>query len=54
MTWLANELSLVGDMLREGETVTTGTCITPAPVVVGDTVTADFLKFGRVEAELVR
>jgi 2-keto-4-pentenoate hydratase len=53
LTWLANELSLVGDMLREGETVTTGTCITPAAVVAGDTVTADFFEFGRVEAELV-
>jgi len=54
LTWLANELSLVDDMLREGETVTTGTCITPAAVVVGDTVTADFFEFGRVEAQMVR
>jgi len=54
LTWLANELSLVGDMLREGQTVTTGTCITPAAVVGGDTVTADFFEFGRVEAELAR
>lgn len=54
LTWLANELSLVGDMLREGETVTTGTCVTPAAVLVGDTVTADFFEFGRVEVELVR
>ena len=54
LTWLANELSLVGDTLRAGETVTTGTCITPVGVFVGDTVTADFFEFGRVEAELAR
>jgi 2-keto-4-pentenoate hydratase len=53
LTWLANELSLVGDSLREGETVTTGTCITPAAIVIGETVAADFAEFGRVEAQLV-
>jgi 2-keto-4-pentenoate hydratase len=53
LTWIANELSLVGDMLRRGETVTTGTCIAPAQVDAGDHVVADFGEFGRVETRLV-
>jgi len=53
LTWIANELSLVGDMLRGGETVTTGTCIAPAAVAAGDHVVADFGEFGRVETRLV-
>ena len=50
LTWIANELSLVGDGLREGDTITTGTCIAPAPVAVGDICVADFGDFGKVEA----
>ncbi len=50
LTWIANELSLIGDMLRTGEMVTTGTCIAPAPVVAGDHVVADFGVYGQVEA----
>jgi 2-keto-4-pentenoate hydratase len=53
LTWIANELSLVGDMLRSGETITTGTCIAPAAVAAGDHVVADFGEFGRVETRLV-
>ena len=53
LTWIANELSLVGDMLRGGETITTGTCIAPAAVAAGDHVVADFGEFGRVETRLV-
>lgn len=53
LTWIANELSLTGDMLRAGEIITTGTCITPAEVAVGDHVIADFGVFGRVETRLV-
>ena len=53
LTWIANELSLMGDTLRSGETITTGTCIAPAPIAPGDHVVADFGVFGRVEARLV-
>lgn len=53
LAWIANELSLTGDMLRSGETITTGTCITPAPVTAGDHVIADFGAFGRVETRMV-
>lgn len=52
LTWIANELSLTGDILREGETVTTGTCIVPTAIAPGDHIVADFGEFGRVEAHL--
>jgi 2-keto-4-pentenoate hydratase len=49
LTWIANELSRLGVALREGEVVTTGTCMQPLDVLPGDHVTADFGRFGRVE-----
>jgi len=52
LTWIANELSLIGDRLRGGETVTTGTCITPAVIAAGDHMVADFGVFGRVETRV--
>ena len=52
LTWIANELSLVGDMLRKGETITTGTCIIPVEVAAGDQAMADFGAFGRVETRM--
>jgi len=53
LTWIANELSLIGDGLRSGDTITTGTCIAPAPVAVGERCVADFGEFGKVEASFV-
>jgi len=53
LTWIANELSLAGDMLKKGETITTGTCVVPVPVAAGDQAAADFGAFGRVETRLV-
>jgi 2-keto-4-pentenoate hydratase len=53
LTWIANELSVMGGMLRAGETITTGTCIAPVAIALGDRVSADFGEFGRVEATLV-
>lgn len=52
LTWIANELSLTGDMLRAGQVITTGTCIVPAKIVQGDSVFADFGIFGFAEARL--
>lgn len=54
LAWIANELSLVGEGLGRGDTITTGTCIVPAPVAVGDHCVADFGEFGKVEASFVR
>jgi 2-keto-4-pentenoate hydratase len=49
LTWMANELREVGETLRAGQFVTTGTCIVPIPVAPGDSVRMDFGVFGSVE-----
>ena len=48
LTWLANELSSLGVTLAAGQTVTTGTCVTPMAIEPGDVVAADFGDLGRV------
>lgn len=48
LTWLANELRLLGLTLRAGEVVTTGTCHPPLPIQSGDLVAADFGSLGKV------
>ncbi len=52
LTWIVNELSVVGETLRAGHVVTTGTCLVPVEIAPGDNVIADFGLFGRVEARL--
>ena len=49
LAWIANELSTYGEGLRAGEVVITGTCLTPVPVVAGDSVKMDFGDFGALE-----
>ena len=49
LTWLANELSLLGIALAEGQVVTTGTCVVPLPVGPADHAFADFGTLGSVE-----
>lgn len=51
LTWLANELSGLGLTLRQGDVVTTGTCIIPLPVKARARVTADFGRLGSVEVQ---
>jgi 2-keto-4-pentenoate hydratase len=48
LTWLANELRLLGVTLRAGQVVTTGTCHPPLPIQSGDHVAADFGTLGQV------
>jgi 2-keto-4-pentenoate hydratase len=48
LTWLVNELSGLGETLKEGQVVTTGTCMVPLEVAPGDSVRADFGDFGAV------
>ena len=48
LAWLVNELSQYGTTLRAGEVVTTGTCLVPLPVSVGDRVRGDFGILGEV------
>jgi 2-keto-4-pentenoate hydratase len=53
LTWLANELSTLEIALREGEIVTTGTCVVPIPIAPGDVVTGDYGDFGTIEVQFV-
>ena len=48
LTWLVNELSSLGIAIREGEVVTTGTCLVPLPITPGARVRCDFGAFGAV------
>ncbi len=52
LTWIVNELAVVGETLRAGHVVTTGTCLVPVEIAPGDHVVADFGLFGSVEARL--
>ena len=52
LAWIANELSALGDGLKAGEVVTTGTCVVPFAVAPGDRIRADFGDLGSVEASV--
>ncbi len=54
LTWLANELSGLGIGLAAGQTVITGTCMTPLELQDGDMVDADFGHLGRVSVRIDR
>ncbi len=49
LTWMVNELNAHGMTLKQGEYVTTGTCIIPIPVKPGDTVVGDYGDFGKMK-----
>ena len=53
LAWIANELCAYGDGLRSGDVVITGTCLTPVPVVTGDSIKMDFGAFGALEVGFV-
>lgn len=50
LTWLVNELSRLGITLREGQVVTTGTCVVPLSIEPGVEMVADFGALGTVSA----
>ena len=52
LTWLANELSMLGIGLRAGDWASCGTCMMPLAVLAGDRVVADYGAFGRIEMGL--
>ncbi len=54
LTWLVNELRALGIALREGDLVSTGTCMVPLQVQPGDTVQADFGALGALTVRLSR
>ncbi len=53
LVWLVNELSQLNIPLRAGQVVTTGTCLTPMPIVPGDRVRCEFGVLGTVEVAFV-
>ena len=48
LTWLINNLALIGKSLPKNYIVSTGTCTKAIPIAVGDKVTADFGNLGNV------
>jgi 2-keto-4-pentenoate hydratase len=48
LTWLANHLAQRGIGVKEGDIVTTGTCITPAAIAPGDQMVAEFAGLGHL------
>ena len=52
LTWLANERAKRGPVLRAGDVITTGTCITPLAIAAGDAIVAEFPGLGRVSVNL--
>lgn len=53
LAWIANDRVLRQEPLREGDIVTTGTCIVPAAISPGDSLLADFGAMGAVELHMV-
>ena len=52
LAWLVNELSQIGETLRAGQVVTTGTCVVPLEITAGDHVVCDFGELGAVESRI--
>lgn len=52
LLWLVNELSNQGMSLREGQIVSTGTCVDPMPITSGDYIEGDFGSFGSVDVKI--
>ncbi|HKX64921.1 MAG TPA: fumarylacetoacetate hydrolase family protein [Rhizomicrobium sp.] len=52
LTWLANELSRHGMALKAGQVVTTGTCVKPLAIAVGDQIQGDLGILGKVSVSI--
>ncbi len=52
LTWLANERAKRGPVLKAGDIITTGTCITPLHIDAGDAILAEFPGLGEVAVKL--
>jgi 2-keto-4-pentenoate hydratase len=52
LTWLANELSCHGMMLKAGQVVTTGTCAKPLAIAAGDRIEGDLGILGRISVTI--
>ena len=52
LTWLANELSRHGMRLKAGQVVTTGTCVKPLAIAVGERIEGDLGILGKVSVTI--
>lgn len=52
LTWIVNELSGLGITLKQGQLVTTGTCMVPLDILPGDHVHADCGALGTIEVRI--
>jgi 2-keto-4-pentenoate hydratase len=52
LTWLANELSRHGMSLKAGQVVTTGTCVKPLAIAVGERIEGDLGILGKVSVTI--
>lgn len=52
LTWLANELSRHGMTLKAGQVVTTGTCVKPLAIAVGEHIEGDLGILGKVSVSI--
>jgi 2-keto-4-pentenoate hydratase len=52
LTWIVNELSVLGITMMAGELVTTGTCMVPLDILPGDQVRADFGILGQIGVDI--
>ena len=50
LVWFINQASTLNITIKEGEFVTTGTCVEPMPISSGDNVSADFGQLGSIAA----
>ena len=44
--WLVNEVARYAEGIKTGDVVTTGTCVVPVPIAVGDHMIADYGSLG--------
>ena len=50
--WLVNEVARYAEGIKVGDIVTTGTCVVPVPIEVGDHVIADYGTLGRMSISI--
>ena len=52
LVWFINQASTLNITIKEGEFVTTGTCVEPMPISSGDNVSASFGQLGSISCTL--
>lgn len=53
LTWLVNELCRYGDGIKRDDVVTTGTCVVPVAIEIGDHILADYGIFGQMDVTII-